>query len=87
MDVKDFPIMGEIKKIEIRNLNILPEVAISVITRKLYCDFNDLHEAMETLIGRPVYTHELAKEEIWEQAKKNLINYYAEMYSANRKVK
>lgn len=32
-------------------------------------DFGDVHELIEKLLGRPVWTHELAEKAIWAQIK------------------
>lgn len=36
------------------------KVIVSAYTGVLMCDFADLHEYIEKIMGRPVWTHELA---------------------------
>lgn len=45
------------------------KVIISAFTGVLMCDFNDVHEYIEKLLGRPVWTHQLADEKIWNEIK------------------
>ena len=45
-------------------------VVISVYTGTTACDFEFIHEYIEELMGRPVFTHELAGDEINEELKK-----------------
>ena len=42
---------------------------VSAYTGVLMCDFSDLHEYIEELIGRPVLTHELADDDILDEIK------------------
>lgn len=42
---------------------------ISAYTGVLMCDFADLHKYIEGVLGRPVYTNELAGEAIWKELK------------------
>ena len=42
-------------------------VIVSAYTGYLMCDFADMHEYIEDILGRPVWTHELAGKEIWEE--------------------
>lgn len=44
-------------------------VVISAYTGVLMCKFEDLHEYIETLLERPVWTHELADKDVWNQVK------------------
>jgi hypothetical protein len=34
--------------------------------------FEDIHKLAEELLGRPVWTHELANKEVWEQLKEKV---------------
>ena len=42
---------------------------ITAYTGVLCGDFNEFHKYIEELFDRPIYTHELADEELWEQIK------------------
>lgn len=42
-------------------------VVISAYTGFLMCDFNDMHKYIEEKLGRPIWTHELALDEINEE--------------------
>lgn len=57
---------------------------ISAYTGYLCGDFNEFHKYIEELLGRPVYTHELADEElckkIKELAKEDFCNLGKENY-------
>lgn len=41
-------------------------VVISAYTGVLCCNFTDLHEYIEKVMGRPVFTHELGDELFWD---------------------
>lgn len=45
------------------------KLIVSAYTGILMCDFSDLHEYIEKLLGRPVFTHELADKEVWKEIK------------------
>ena len=36
------------------------KIVVSAYTGYLMCDFNEVHRYIENLLGRPVFTHELA---------------------------
>lgn len=38
----------------------------SITTGRLLCSFSDMHEAIEYLMGHPVWTHELASESLFK---------------------
>ena len=42
--------------------------------------FDELHEYIEEILGRPVWTHELADEDTWneikEKSKEEFVNYH-----------
>ena len=50
------------------------KVVVSAYTGVLLCDFADLHEYIEEIMGRPVWTHELPMltEEIKKRSRKEL---------------
>ena len=45
------------------------KVIVSAYTGVLMCDFADLHEYIEKIMGRPVWTHELAFHDIMQEIK------------------
>ncbi len=45
------------------------KVVLSAYTGILMCDMSEVHQYIEKLLGRPVWTHELASEALWEQIK------------------
>lgn len=45
------------------------KVIISAYTGVLLCDFQSMHEYIEKKLGRPVWTHELANENVWKEIK------------------
>lgn len=44
-------------------------VIVSAYTGVLMCDFDDMHKYIEEKLGRPVWTHELASDEIQNEIK------------------
>lgn len=52
------------------------KIVVSAYTGCMLCDFNDMHAYIEKLLGRPVFTHELATkavcDEIRERARPDL---------------
>ena len=50
------------------------KVIVSAYTGVLMCDFADLHEYIEKIMGRPVWTHELALQEIKAKSKEDFMN-------------
>ncbi len=40
---------------------------ISAYTGYLIGDFSETHKYIEEILGRPVWTHEMASEKIWEE--------------------
>lgn len=51
------------------------KIVVSAYTQILMCDFGDLHEYIEELMGRPVWTHEIhmLAEEIRRRSKKEFL--------------
>lgn len=45
------------------------KIIVSAYTGVLMCDFADLHEYIEKLLKRPVWTHELADHHVMEEIK------------------
>lgn len=43
------------------------KIVLSAYTGILMCDFEDLHKYIEKILGRSVWTHELAEEDIWKE--------------------
>ena len=42
---------------------------ISAYTEILLGEFSDMHEYIEQILDRPVFTHQLANEDIWNEIK------------------
>ncbi len=42
-------------------------VIVSAYTGFLMCDFSDIHEYIEKIMGRPVWTHELAMKSVMDE--------------------
>ena len=42
-------------------------IIVSAYTGFCMCDFGLIHEYIEKKLGRPVWTHELARREVWEE--------------------
>lgn len=42
------------------------KIIVSAYTGYLMCDFSDMHEYIEKKLGHPVWTHEMADEDIQE---------------------
>lgn len=45
-------------------MTLKEKVIVSAYTGYLMCDFSEVHKYVEELLGRPVWTHELANERI-----------------------
>lgn len=45
------------------------KIVVSAYTGVLMCEFGKVHEYIEKILERPIWTHELAREELWEQIK------------------
>ena len=45
------------------------KVVLSAYTGILMYSMDEVHKYIEKLLGRPVWTHELASEALWEQIK------------------
>ena len=50
-------------------MTLREKVVLSAYTGILMCDFDEVHEYIEKLLGRSVWTHELASEALWTQIK------------------
>ena len=54
-------------------------IAIFAYTGFCFAPFDEIHKFIEEVIGRPVFVHELARDDIWEcirkKMKKNLDAY------------
>lgn len=46
------------------------KIIVSAYTGILMTDFSKVHEYIEKILGRPVWTHEFADKAIWEEIKK-----------------
>ena len=45
-------------------------LVITAYTGTLLCDFSDFQDFASEIIGRPIFTHEIAHEEILEELRK-----------------
>lgn len=58
------------------------KIVVSTYTGYLMCDFNEVHRYIENLLGRPVFTHELAigmiRDEIREKSKADFLKICAD---------
>lgn len=52
---------------------------ISAYTGILVGKFEDTHELIEKLLGRPVWTHELASKELWNEIKEEVKPQFIEL--------
>lgn len=43
------------------------KIIVSAYTGYLMCDFADIHEYCEKLLGRPIFTHEFADQRLFDQ--------------------
>ena len=41
--------------------------------------FSDMHEFIEDVMGRPVWTHELASQKVWDEVKEKAKPYFMEI--------
>lgn len=44
-------------------------VILSAYTGITMCSFSDIHGYIEKILNRPVWTHQLANKELWEEIK------------------
>lgn len=55
-------------------------IAISAYTGYCFVPFDEVHQFIEEVLGRPVFTHELARNDIWDDIRKTckriLINIF-----------
>ena len=51
-------------------------VIVSAYTGFLMCNFGDMHEYIEKIMGRPVWTHELAMKPIMDEIKRKTTKSY-----------
>lgn len=47
-------------------------IAISAYTGFCFAPFDAIHQFIEEVLGRPVFTHELARDYIWDDVRKNM---------------
>ena len=47
-------------------------IAISAYTGFCFAPFDESHMSIEEVLGRPVFTHELARDNIWEDIRKSM---------------
>ena len=56
-----------------------PAALASIADGRLMCDFSVMHEAIEHVLGRPVWTHELADHDLAEEARRQVIAQFPDM--------
>lgn len=54
-------------------------IIVSAYTGYLLCDFIKVHEYIEEKLGRPIWTHELANEEIQEEIRDKCRDDFVEL--------
>lgn len=47
-------------------------IVVSAYTGVLMCDFGDMHEYVEKKLGRPIWTHEFADKNVWEEIREKV---------------
>lgn len=47
-------------------------IVVSAYTGFLMCNFSDVHEYVEKKLGRPVWTHEFADKNIWDEIREKI---------------
>ena len=47
-------------------------IAISAYTGFCFAPFDEIHHFIEEVLSRPVFTHELARDDIWDEVRKNM---------------
>lgn len=56
---------------------------VTAHTGILLGDFNDFHKYIEQILERPVYTHELADQNVWEEIKNKSIKDFCDIEVTN----
>jgi hypothetical protein len=52
---------------------------LSLATGISFCNFGEIHEATEYLMGHPVWTHHFASKELWDNMRQAVIDQYPMM--------
>lgn len=47
-------------------------IAISAYTGYCFAPFDEVHQFIEEVLGRPVFVHELVRNDIWDDVRKNM---------------
>ena len=47
-------------------------IAISAYTEYCFAPFDEVHQFIEEILGRPVLVHELARNDIWDDVRKSM---------------
>jgi hypothetical protein len=56
------------------------DIVLTLLTSKSFGgDFGDIHEAIEFVIGHPVWTHEMADKLLWEQLRENILEQHPDL--------
>lgn len=58
-------------------------IIVSAYTGVLMCEFSKLHEYIEKILGRPVFTHEMANENVWKEIKEKFKEDFMKLCSEN----
>lgn len=55
------------------------EVVASISTGILLCQFSDMHEASEYLMGHPIWTHHFADKDLWKAMQAAVLRQHPSM--------
>lgn len=55
------------------------EVVASLSTGILFCQFSEMHEAAEHLMGHPIWTHHFASKDLWKAMQTAIIRQHPAM--------
>lgn len=47
-------------------------IAISAYTEYCFAPFDEVHQFIEEILGRPVLTHEMVRNDIWDNVRKSM---------------
>lgn len=54
-------------------------VLLSMTTGKMLCNFSDMHEAAELILGHPVWTHEFADRNLCDKIKARVLAQHPDL--------
>jgi hypothetical protein len=61
------------KPIPIETKDFPTAVIASLSSGVLLCNFSDMHEAAEFLIGHPIWTHHFASKDLWKKMQQSIV--------------